>query len=124
MIFQIDRVVRSIAECIQLGEFALQHRDDPDRVLRELGSASARTKSDLATPRSITPRVPEPEDDYVTVTPSRATRRPARPIDDLISQIDRVSRSIAKCIQLGENALRHRNDPDRVPFELRNAVTM
>ena len=85
LIFQIDRVGRSIAECIQLGELTLHHRDDPDRVLRGLGSASARTRSDLATLRSVAPRVPEPEADYVTVTPPRTTCRPTRTADDLIS---------------------------------------
>ena len=47
LIFQIDRVSRSIAKCIRLGEFTLCHRDDPDRVLRELGNTSTRTRSDL-----------------------------------------------------------------------------
>ena len=55
----------------------------------------------------------------MTVTP----RRPARSANDHISQIDRVGRSIAECIRLGEDALRHRNNPDRVPFRLRNAAT-
>ena len=123
LIFQIDRVSRSIAECIQLGEFALHHRDDRDRVLRELGSAPTRTRSDLVTPRSASPRVPEPNADYATVTPSRMTRRPPRSADDLISQIDRVGRSIAECIRLGEDALHHHDDPDRIPFGLRNAAT-
>jgi hypothetical protein len=122
LIFQIDRVGRSIAECIQLGELTLHHLDDPDRVLHGLGSASTRTRSDLATPRPVTPRVPEPEADYIMDTPSRATCRPARSADDLISQIDRVGRSIAECIQLSEHALQHRNDSDRVPFGLRNAA--
>ena len=88
LIFQIDRISRSIVECIQLGELALHHQDDPDRVLRELGSISTRTRSDLATPRSATPRVPEPEADYTTLTPSRTTCRPIRSAEDLISQID------------------------------------
>ena len=43
--------------------------------------------------------------------------------DDLISQIDRVGRFIAEGIQLGEYALRHRDDLDQVPFGLRNAAT-
>ena len=123
LIFQIDGVSRSITECIQLDELALHHQDDPDRVLCGLGSVSAKTRSDLATPRSVTPRVPELEAGYVMVTPSSATRHPAGFVDDLISQIDRVGRSIAECIQLGEHALRHHNDPDQVPFGLRNAAT-
>ena len=59
----------------------------------------------------------------MTVTPSRATCRPAGSVDDLISQIDRVGKSIAECIQLGEYALRQCYDTDRVPFGLRNAAT-
>ena len=39
------------------------------------------------------------------------------------SEIDLVGRSIAECIRLGEDALRHHNDPDRLPFELCNAAT-
>ena len=123
LIFQIDRVGRSIAECIRLGELMLHHQDDPNSVLCELGSTSTRARSDLVTPRSVTPRVPEPETDYVTATPPRTIRRPAASADDLISQIDRVSRSITECIRLSEDTLRHRNDPDRFPFRLRNATT-
>ena len=32
--------------------------------------------------------------------------------------------NIAECIQLGEDAIRHRNHSDRVPFGLRNAAAM
>ena len=100
----------------------LHHRDDPDRVLRELGSAPTRTRSDLVTPRSTAPRVPKPEADYATTTPSWTTHRPARSANDLISQIDRVGRSIAECVRLGEDTLQHRNDSDRIPFGLRDAA--
>ena len=124
LIFQIDRVGRSIAECIRLGELMLHHQDDPNSVLCELGSTSTRARSDLVTPRSVTPRVPEPETDYVMATPPKMIRRPAASVDDLISQIDRVSRSVADYIRLGEDMLRHRHDPDRIPFGLRNAATM
>ena len=60
----------------------------------------------------------------MAATPSRTTRRPDTPAGDLISQIDLVSRSIAECVRLGEDSFRHHNDPDRVPFGLRNATTM
>ena len=50
-------------------------------------------------------------------------RRPVASADDLISQIDLVGRSITECIRLGEDTLRHHNDPDRVPFGLHNAAT-
>ena len=124
LILQIDRVGRSIAECIQLGELTLHRQVDPDRILHGLGSISAWTISDLVTPRSVTPRVPEPEADYVTVTPSRVTRRLARSANDLISQIDRVGRSIAECVRLGEDTLLHHDDPGQIPLGLRNtAVT-
>ena len=59
----------------------------------------------------------------MTATPPRTTCRPAASADDLISQIDRVSKSIIECIRLGEDTLRHRDDPARVPFGLRNAAT-
>ena len=62
------------------------------------------------------------EADSIMVTSSRMTRRPARSADNLISQIYLVSRSIAECIRLGENALHHHDDPDRIPFGLRNAA--
>ena len=122
LIFQIDRVSRSIAECIRLGEFALRHRNDPDHVLRELGNAPTRTRTDLVTPRSASLKVPEPEADSATVTSSRTTCRLARSADDLISQIDLVDRSIAECIRLGEDALHHHDDSDRIPFGLRDAA--
>ena len=38
----------------------------------------------------------------------------------MFSQIDRVSNSIAECIQLGENALRCPGDSGHMPFGLRN----
>jgi hypothetical protein len=85
LIFQIDRVSRSIAECIRLGEFSLRHRHDPNCALRELGNAPTRTRSDLVTPRSASLRVPEPEADSSTITSSRTTRRPAGSAHDLIS---------------------------------------
>jgi len=124
LIFQIDHVSRSIAECIQLGELTLHHQDDPDRVLRGLGVASTRTRSDLAIPRPVTPRVPKPEADYTMLTPSRTTHRPIRSADDLISQIDRVGRSIAECVRLGEDTLLHHDDPGRIPLGLRNTAAM
>ena len=58
------------------------------------------------------------------VIPSRVTRRPARSADDIISQIDRVGRSIAECVRLGEDTLLHHDDPGQIPLGLRNtAVT-
>jgi len=121
---QIDRVGRSIAECIQFGEHALHHRDDPDRVIHGLSSTAIRARSNLAAPSSITYRVSELEAANVTATPPRMTRHPAGSADDLLSQIDRVGRSIAECIQLSEYVLRHHDDPDRVLYGLRNAAAM
>ena len=51
------------------------------------------------------------------------TRCPAGSADDLFSQIDRVGRSIAECIQLGECALRNRDDLDWVLYGLCNTAT-
>jgi len=58
----------------------------------------------------------------VTATPPRVPRHPAGSADDLLSQIDRVGRSIAECIQLGEYVLRHHDDPDWVLYGLRNTA--
>ena len=92
----------------------LSHRDDPDRVLRGLSNTSIGARSDLAIPSFVTSRVFELKVANVTITPPRVTRRAAGSADNLLSQIDRVGRSIVGFIQLGEYALRHHDDPDRV----------
>ena len=65
-------------------------------------------------------RVSELMIEDVPIVRRRTTRRPAVSSDNLISQIDRVSCSIAECIQLGENALRCPGDTGCMPFGLRN----
>ena len=73
-----------------------------------------RVRSDLTPQASAASRISESESYDVAATLTRVTGRPDGSADDLIFQIDRVSRSIAECIRLGEFALRHRDDPDRV----------
>jgi hypothetical protein len=58
------------------------------------------------------------------ITSSKTTRRPARLADDLIYQIDRVGKSIAEYIRLGEDALHHHDNLDWIPFGLRNAAVV
>ena len=67
----------------------------------------AGVRSDLTPQAPATPRIPESESFDVAITPTRVTRRPDESADDMIFQIDRVSRSIAECIRLGELALHH-----------------
>ena len=122
LIFQIDHVGRSIAECIQLGELALRHQDDPDRVLHGLRNTSTGARSDLTAPSFITSRVSEHEAANVMTAFPKVTCHPAGSADDLLSHIDLVGRSIAESIQLNEYVLRHSNDPDRVLYGLRNAA--
>ena len=50
----------------------------------------------------------------------RATRLSAVSADDLISEIDRVSRSIVECIQLGESVLGRLGESDHMPLGLHN----
>jgi hypothetical protein len=43
----------------------------------------------------------------------RVTHRPRISIDDVLSDVDRVSHSIPECIKLAEAALRYPNDSTR-----------
>jgi len=81
---------------------------------------TARVRSDLTFPSSITSQVSELDIADMATSRPRVARRPAVSVDNLFSLIDRVSRSIAECIQLGEDALLHRNNPDCIPYGLRN----
>ena len=69
------------------------------------GSVFAGDRSDLTPQASDTSWISESESYDVAATPTRVTCRPDESADDLIFQIDRVSRSIAECIRLGEFAL-------------------
>ena len=71
------------------------------------GNVFAGVRSDLTPRAPVTSRIPESESFDVVTTPTRVTRRPDDSADDLIFQIDHVSRSIAECIRLGEFALHH-----------------
>ena len=87
------------------------------------GNIVAGVRSDLTPQAPATSQIPESESYDVAATPTRVTRRPDESADDLIFQIDHVSRSIIERIRLGEFALCHRDDPDRVLRELGNAPT-
>ena len=69
------------------------------------GNVFAGVRSDLTPQAPVTSRIPESESFDVATTPTRVTRRPGESADDLIFQIDRISRSIAECIRLGEFTL-------------------
>ena len=87
------------------------------------GSVFAGVRSDLNPQATATSWIPESESFDVATMPTRVTRRPAKSADDLIFQIDRVGRSIAECIRLGEFVLHHQDDPDRVPRGLGSTST-
>ena len=69
---------------------------------------------------SIVHRVSELDINDPPIVHPRATRRPTTSNTDLISGIDRVTRSIAECIQLGESMLGHPGDSALVPYGQRN----
>jgi hypothetical protein len=53
------------------------------------------------------------------------TRHPPINIDDIISGVDRVARSIVECLELVETALHHPcGSAYRIPFGLRNNITI
>ena len=71
------------------------------------GNVFAGVRSDLTPQASITSRIPKSENFDMATMPTRVIRCPAESADDMIFYIDRVGRSIAECIQLGELALHH-----------------
>ena len=81
---------------------------------------STSVRSNLTAQSSITRRVSELDINEPPIVRPRATRRPVICNNDLISEIDRVTRSIAEGIQLGESVLGHPDDSAIVPHGLRN----
>ena len=69
---------------------------------------------------SIVHRVSELDINDPPIVRPKATRRPVIANTDLISGIDRVTRSIAECIQLGESVLGRPADSAIMPHALRN----
>ena len=63
------------------------------------GNVIAGVRYDLTPQAPAASRIPESESYDVAATPTRVTRRPDEYADDLIFQIDHVSRSIAECIR-------------------------
>ena len=76
------------------------------------GNVFAEVRSDLIPQASVTSQIPESENFDVATTPTRVIHCPTRSADDLIFQMDCFGISIAECIQLGELALHHQDDPD------------
>jgi hypothetical protein len=76
--------------------------------------------SNLIAQSSIVRRVSELDINDPPIIRPRATRRPVIPNTDLISGIDRVTKSLAECFQLGESMLGHPSDSAVVPYGLRN----
>jgi len=76
------------------------------------GSIFAGVRSNLTPQASVTSQIPESENFDEATTPARLIHRPAETADDLIFQMDCFGISIAECIQLGELALHHQDDPD------------
>ena len=76
------------------------------------GNVFTGVRSDLTPQATATSRIPESENFDEATTPARVIRRPAETADDLIFQMDCFGISIAECIQLGELALHHQDDPD------------
>jgi len=95
-------------------------RNPPTSPSTTKSGSSSRVKYDLTAQSSITRQVFELEIDDAPIIRRRMIHRSAISSDDLISQIDRVGHSIAKCIQLGENALRRPGDSGSMPFGLHN----
>jgi hypothetical protein len=77
-------------------------------------------KSNLTAQSSITRRVSELDINKPPIVRPRATRRPVISNTDLISGIDRVTKSLAECIQLGESVLGHSCDPAVLTYGLHN----
>ena len=62
------------------------------------GNVVAGVRSDLTPQAPAASRITESESYDMAATPTRVTHRPDESADDLIFQIDHVSRSIAECI--------------------------
>jgi len=77
-------------------------------------------RSNLTAQSSIARRVSEFDINDPPIVHPRATRRPIISNTDLISETDRVTKSIAECIQLGESVLGRPGDSASTPYRLRN----
>ena len=81
---------------------------------------SISVRSDLMAQSSITRRVSELDINEPLIVRPRAMRRPVICNNDLISGIDRVTKSLAECIQLGETVLGRLGGSSVLPYGQRN----
>ena len=95
-------------------------RNPPTSPSSTESSSSTSVRSDLTVQSSIAHRVSELDINDPLIVRPRATRRPAISNSDLISGIDRVTRSIVECIQLDESVLGRPGHSAIVPHGLRN----
>ena len=82
--------------------------------------ASTSVRSNLTVQSSIVRRVFKLDINDPPIVRPRAMRRLIISNTDIISGIDRITRSIAECIQLGESVLGRLGDSASVPYGLRN----
>ena len=87
--------------------------------ITESGNSTS-IRSNLTVQSSIIRRVSELDINDPLIVRPRATRRPVISNTDLISGIDRVTKSLAECIQLGESVLGRPGDSAIVPYGLCN----
>ena len=87
--------------------------------ITESGNSTS-IRSNLTVQSSIIRRVSELDINDPLIVRPRATRRPVISNTDLISGIDRVTKSLAECIQLGETVLGRPGGSAVLPRGLRN----
>ena len=85
-----------------------------------LSGNSSSVRSDLTAQISITRRVSELDINEPLIVRPRATHRPIICNNDLISGIDRITKSLAEYIQLGETVLGRPGGSAVLPYGLRN----
>jgi len=81
---------------------------------------STSVRSNLTAQSSIAHRVSKLDINEPPIVHPRATRRPVICNNDLISGIDRVTKSLAECIQLGETMLGRPGGSAVLPYGLHN----
>ena len=87
--------------------------------ITESGTSTS-VRSNLTAQSSIVHRVSELDINDPPIVRPKATRRPVIANTDLISGIDRVTKSLAECIQLSESVLGRPGDSAIVPHGLCN----
>ena len=91
--------------------------------ITESGNSTS-VRSDLMAQSSITRRVSKLDINDPPIVRPWAMRCSVITNTDLIFGIDRVTRSIAECIQLGESVLGRPGDSAIIPYRLRNSPAL